>query len=92
MAQPTPVVLGDGVPVMGLAGSAGEAAYYVITVPAGASQLGVAMSGGTGDADLYVRAGEPPTTTEYDCRPFLFGDLDSYSKCNKPPDRTPQRS
>ena len=74
MAQPTPVVLGDGVPVMGLAGSAGEAAYYVITVPAGASQLGVAMSGGTGDADLYVRAGEPPTTTEYDCRPFLFGD------------------
>ena len=25
---------------------------------------------GTGDADLYVRAGTEPTTTLYDCRPF----------------------
>ena len=26
---------------------------------------------GTGDADLYVRLGHAPTTTLYDCRPFL---------------------
>ena len=28
------------------------------------------MSGGTGDADLYVRAGSKPTTSTYDCRPY----------------------
>lgn len=26
---------------------------------------------GTGDADLYVRKGAPPTDTEWDCRPFF---------------------
>jgi hypothetical protein len=28
---------------------------------------------GTGDADLYVRVGEAPTTSLYDCRPFKAG-------------------
>ncbi len=28
---------------------------------------------GTGDGDLYVRFGAPPTSTEYDCRPFAGG-------------------
>jgi hypothetical protein len=29
-----------------------------------------AMTGGTGDADIYVRFGAPPTTSAYDCRPY----------------------
>jgi hypothetical protein len=29
-----------------------------------------ATSGGTGDADLYVKAGSAPTTSSYDCRPY----------------------
>ncbi len=29
-----------------------------------------AIAGGTGDADLYVRRGSPPTSTVYDCRPY----------------------
>jgi lysophospholipase L1-like esterase len=33
------------------------------------SRLRVALSG-TGDADLYVRFGSPPTLTSYDCRPY----------------------
>jgi hypothetical protein len=32
------------------------------------------MSGGTGDADLYVRYGSAPTMTVYDCRPFASGN------------------
>jgi hypothetical protein len=28
---------------------------------------------GSGDADLYVRRGSPPTATTYDCRPFKDG-------------------
>ena len=28
------------------------------------------ISGGTGDADMYVRAGAAPTTTTYNCRPY----------------------
>jgi hypothetical protein len=32
---------------------------------------------GTGDADLYVRIGAAPTTTKYDCRPYLTGSKES---------------
>ncbi|MEK7703403.1 MAG: M57 family metalloprotease [Myxococcota bacterium] len=34
---------------------------------------------GTGDPDLYVRFGAPPTTTSYNCRPYLSGASES---CN----------
>jgi hypothetical protein len=34
----------------------------------------MAMTGGTGDADLYTRAGSPPTTSSYECRPYLDGN------------------
>jgi hypothetical protein len=33
---------------------------------------------GSGDADLYVRANEAPTTAKYDCRPYKSG---SAEKC-----------
>ncbi len=32
---------------------------------------------GTGDADLYVRTGEPPTTETFDCRPFDLGSVET---------------
>ncbi len=32
------------------------------------------ISGGGGDADLYVRHGAAPTTGSYDCRPYLAGN------------------
>ena len=40
-------------------------------VPAGAKQVEFSISGTTGDADLYVRFGNEPTLTDYDCRPYL---------------------
>lgn len=32
---------------------------------------------GSGDADLYVRVGQAPTTTLYDCRPYRYGTKES---------------
>jgi hypothetical protein len=40
----------------------------------GATAMKFVISGGTGDADLYVRRGAAPTTTQYDCRPYTAGN------------------
>jgi large repetitive protein len=66
--------LRNGVPVIGIEGDAGQVRYYSIEVPAGASQLTVAISGGTGDVDLYVRRGALPAPYVYDCRPLREGN------------------
>ena len=71
--------LGNGVPVTGIAGSASSQQFWTLTVPAGASNLKFTIAGGTGDADLYVRFGSAPTTTTYDCRPYLGGNSET---CN----------
>jgi len=50
---------------------------YTVSIPAGTTKLVVATSGGTGDADLYVRLGAAPTTTAYTCRPYLGGNAET---------------
>jgi vibriolysin len=52
----------------------GKWVRYTLDVPSGSSALGFHMSGGSGDADLYVRYGSQPTTSSYDCRPYLSGN------------------
>lgn len=54
--------------------SSGSWARYTYDLPAGYSQLKVSISGGSGDADLYVRYGAPSTTSAYDCRPYRWGN------------------
>ncbi len=66
--------LTNGVPVTGISGAAGSEQRWTMNVPAGASNLRFQTSGGTGDADLYVRFGSAPTTSTYDCRPYLSGN------------------
>ena len=56
--------------------------HYTVTVPAGMSSLAVNTSGGSGDADLYVKRGSQPTTTNYDCRPYNSGNTESCSFTN----------
>jgi hypothetical protein len=75
---PPPMPLQSGVPVTDLSGPAGSDRYFTIDVPSGSSLL-VTMSGGTGDADLFVRFGDRPTDTEWDCRPFLSGNNETCS-------------
>ena len=62
-------VLQNGVPVPGLSGATDSQQFWTMSVPAGASNLLFQTSGGTGDADLYVRFGAAPTLTTYDCGP-----------------------
>jgi serine protease len=72
-------VLENGVAKTGLAASAGASLNYTMVVPAGATNLKFVMSGGTGDADLYVKFGSAPTDSSYDCRPYLGGNAET---CN----------
>ncbi len=60
-----------------LSGATGTWKHYPITVPAGATSLTVKQFNGTGDADLYVRAGSQPTSTAYNCRPYLSGNTET---------------
>lgn len=65
----SPPTLVSGTPVTALASTAarGTMRLWKIIVPAGATSLNVTLSGGTGDVDLYVRQGTPPTFTTYAC-------------------------
>ncbi|WP_309890159.1 trypsin-like serine protease [Archangium sp.] len=60
-----------------LAASTGVWKHFPITVPAGATSLTVKQFNGTGDADLYVRSGSQPTSTAYNCRPYLGGNTET---------------
>jgi len=51
--------------------------HFSITVPAGSTSLTVKQFNGTGDADLYVRAGSQPTLSAYNCRPYLSGNTET---------------
>jgi hypothetical protein len=73
-AVDTTTALSNNVPVTGLSGATSSQTFFKITVPAGQTSLVVNISGGTGDADLYVRKGSKPTTSTYDCRPYLNGN------------------
>jgi endonuclease I len=66
--------LSNGVAETGLGASSGAELRYTMVVPAGATDLSFAISGGSGDADLYVQYASAPTTTSYDCRPYLGGN------------------
>ena len=50
---------------------------FMLDVPSGASNLGISISGGTGDADLYVKLGALPTLSVYDCRPYFGGNQET---------------
>ncbi len=71
-------VLSNNVAVTGLSGATGVlSADYTFTVPAGATAATVAISGGSGDADLYVQVGAAPTLSSYSCRPYITGNNES---------------
>ncbi|HKO58451.1 MAG TPA: PPC domain-containing protein, partial [Thermoanaerobaculia bacterium] len=68
--------------VTGLSGAAGSWKNFKITVPTGQTQLQIVMSGGTGDADMYVKRGAIPTSTVWDYRPYLTGNNETVTVAN----------
>jgi len=67
--------ISNGVAVTGIhVATAGNSVTYTLAVPAGSTNLNFVTSGGTGDMDMYVKAGSAPTGTVYDCRPYKSGN------------------
>ena len=79
-----PISLTNGQPLVSQGAATGEEIQYTLQVPAHATDLRFESSGGSGDADLYVRFGAEPTFDQYDCRPYIGGNAES---CDFP---TPQ--
>jgi vibriolysin len=69
--------LTNGVAETGIGASTGTSVNYTLVVPAGATGLSFVMSGGSGDADMYVKFGSAPTDTVYDCRPYKSGNAET---------------
>jgi vibriolysin len=78
----TVITLSNNVTVTGISGATGSWTNYKIAVPSGQTQLKITMSGGTGDADLYVKRGAQPSSTVYDYRPYLGGNAESVTVTN----------
>lgn len=59
-----------------ISGAGGTSRLYRIFVPAGTTNLRITVAGGTGDVDLYVRRGQPPTGAAATdaCRSFNDGN------------------
>jgi len=74
--------LQNGVPVTNISGASGSQQFWTMPVPAGKPSLTFTISGGTGDADLYVRFGSAPTTTTYNCRPYRTGNNETCTFTN----------
>lgn len=74
----TGTALSNGVGVSA-SGSSGSQTLYYIDVPSGASNLVMALSGGSGDADMHTRFGSAPTLSTYECRPYASGNNET---CN----------
>ncbi len=74
---PPATELANGVTVTGITVGANGEVKYQLVVPNGATNLLFAMYGGTGDADMYIKYGAPPTNTSYDCRPYAFGNTEN---------------
>ncbi|CAH9054040.1 hypothetical protein PSECIP111951_00946 [Pseudoalteromonas holothuriae] len=68
--QPQP----GGATESNLSSTSGQWLHYTIDVPAGMTNFTVTTSGGSGDADLYVKQGSQPTSSSYECRSWNSGN------------------
>ncbi|MCL6270940.1 S8 family serine peptidase [Sansalvadorimonas sp. 2012CJ34-2] len=55
----------------------GQQLFFRLEVPPGASDLNRSITGGTGDADLYVHRSRRPTIEKYDYAPYQSGNEES---------------
>jgi bacterial leucyl aminopeptidase len=72
--------LSNGVESAIYSGASASWTCWTLNVPSGTTSVVFNQTGKTsttGDADLYVRYGSAPTTTTYNCRPYLTGNTES---------------
>lgn len=78
---PPPPPPGGGVLAKGVAqsvtGASGSETNFTYETPADVVSASFNMSGGSGDADMYVKFGSAPTTSSYDCRPYKNGNVEA---------------
>ncbi|HEX4965600.1 MAG TPA: PPC domain-containing protein [Thermoanaerobaculia bacterium] len=76
--------LHPGVPVTGIASDPAcpEGPVFTISVPAGVARLSISTSGGTGNADLLVKFGSPPTSVSFDFSSNGPGNLENVTVDN----------
>ncbi|NQY35146.1 MAG: M4 family metallopeptidase [Alteromonadaceae bacterium] len=72
---------GDGTLVKGvsqsISGATGSETRFTYTAASDADEVTISISGGSGDADLYVKKGSAPTSGSYDCRPYKNGNSET---------------
>ncbi len=69
----------SGVAQTNISGTKDQELVYFINTTENDTNVNVAISGGSGDADLYIKANGIPTKSDYDCRPFIGGNNET---CN----------
>jgi serine protease len=74
---PVPPTLQNGVAVTGISGAAGSDQYWQIDIPPGYHESDFTISGGTGDADLYVAEDVLPTDEDFGCGSVTPGNLET---------------
>ena len=74
--------LTNNTPISNISGAQGSNQYWSMTVPSGQSTLTFMISGGSGDADLYVQVGSKPTSSSYTCRPYKNGNSETCTITN----------
>lgn len=79
--KPVAIEIPNGV-AMNVSGAKSSIINYVLNVPSGRPSVTISISGGTGDADLYVRYGAYPETYSYHCRPLRAGNNESCTFTN----------
>uniref|UniRef100_UPI00384D63B6 collagenase n=1 Tax=Streptomyces arboris TaxID=2600619 RepID=UPI00384D63B6 len=69
----------------GVSARAGDYAYLTLYVPAGTTKLRLSTHGGTGNADLYHRAGSWPSKTDFTHRSAKPGNAETVTVNNPTP-------
>ncbi|NQY66057.1 MAG: M4 family metallopeptidase, partial [Alteromonadaceae bacterium] len=60
-----------------ISGASGSETRFTFNAASDADVVTIAISGGSGDADLYVKKGSAPTSGSYDCRPYKNGNSET---------------
>ena len=79
VVESPPETVSVGQTISSLSGSRGDVLFYKFALNDNVQEIKVSISGGEGDADLYLKRGMFPSKADYDCRPYYYGNNESCS-------------